>query len=266
MTSSHPNISIITINFNNLEGLVFTVESVLSQNNINFEYIIIDGGSNDGSYEYLYSNKNNFEYWVSETDLGVYDAMNKGIAKAKGEYLIFLNSGDSFANSDSLESCFKFIKNHPAQDIYYGNIIVSYKDPTKSGWMKKMPETLTLDFFKRTTINHQASLIKRSLFHEIGFYSLKYNLAADYFFYLSCFLRNRKFKHMDFFMIDYNNDGMSSFNSNEYTVQMRSVWDELVPSDLDNLLTHNYRFKKILSPYLIDFLYKIRRLVKNILF
>ena len=88
--------SIISINYNHKEGLIRTIKSVLCQNNDNYEYIIIDGGSSDGSVDVIKDNAANIAYWVSEKDNGVYHAMNKGVAKAKGDYLIFMNSGDCF--------------------------------------------------------------------------------------------------------------------------------------------------------------------------
>ena len=98
-----PLISIITVNFNDKIGLERTLESVFSQNFRNFEYLVIDGGSNDGSKELLEKNSEKINYWVSEPDKGIYNAMNKGISFAKGEYLIFLNSGDHLKNENSLE-------------------------------------------------------------------------------------------------------------------------------------------------------------------
>lgn len=88
-------ISIITINYNNIEGLKQTVESVLSQTYIDKEYIVIDGGSKDGAVDFLKS-QNKITYWVSEKDGGLYNAMNKGIRKLSGDYVIFMNSGDVF--------------------------------------------------------------------------------------------------------------------------------------------------------------------------
>ena len=97
-----PKFSIITVNYNNLEGLKKTVESVKNQTYQKFEYIVIDGGSYDGSLEFIKDNESLLDYWVSEPDSGVYQAMNKGIEKATGEYLLFLNSGDHFCNTKVL--------------------------------------------------------------------------------------------------------------------------------------------------------------------
>ena len=96
--------SVITINYNHKEGLIHTIKSVLCQTCTDFEYIIIDGGSTDGSAEVIKEYDKAIAYWVSEKDNGVYHAMNKGVAQAHGDYLIFMNSGDCFHSSDVL-SC-----------------------------------------------------------------------------------------------------------------------------------------------------------------
>ena len=99
-------LSIITINYNNREGLKRTIESVVNQTFTDFEWILIDGGSTDGSKELIEQYSNRFSYWVSEPDNGIYNAMNKGLRAAKGDYLQFLNSGDRLYNAQSLASCF----------------------------------------------------------------------------------------------------------------------------------------------------------------
>ena len=88
--------SIITINYNHIEGLKRTIDSVISQTSSNYEYIIIDGGSTDGSVNIIKEYKEHLVYWISEKDNGVYHAMNKGVAQAQGDYCIFMNSGDCF--------------------------------------------------------------------------------------------------------------------------------------------------------------------------
>ena len=113
-------LSIITINFNNKAGLERTITSVFQQDFKDFEFIVIDGGSTDGGKELIESNKQHFSYLVSEADKGIYNAMNKGIAKAKGEYVFFLNSGDEFVNSKALQS---IVQSLSGEDIIYFNII-----------------------------------------------------------------------------------------------------------------------------------------------
>ena len=102
-----PQLSIITINYNNLAGLQKTFESVFNQTFQDFEYIVIDGGSTDGSKELIEQYHDKIDYWVSEPDSGIYNAMNKGIVRANGEYLQFLNSGDSLLGENILKNVFK---------------------------------------------------------------------------------------------------------------------------------------------------------------
>ncbi|MFT4805390.1 MAG: glycosyltransferase involved in cell wall biosynthesis, partial [Psychroserpens sp.] len=96
-------LSIITINFNNAVGLKKTIESVVNQTSNDFEYIVIDGGSNDGSVDVIKEYEAKVSYWVSEVDKGIYHAMNKGILLAKGDYLEFLNSGDILVNETVIQ-------------------------------------------------------------------------------------------------------------------------------------------------------------------
>ena len=113
-------LSIITINYNNGDGLQRTIESVIKQNFKSYEYIVIDGGSTDKSIDVIKRNKNHINYWISEPDTGIYNAMNKGIRKATGEYLIMINSGDVLVNEDVLDTVFK--KNNNS-DIIYGDVL-----------------------------------------------------------------------------------------------------------------------------------------------
>src|SRR5690606_3965772 len=122
--AANPLISIITVNLNNLEGLKRTMASVFNQTYQNFEYLIIDGGSSDGSKEYIEANADKISYWVSEPDKGIYNGMNKGIKKARGEYLLFLNSGDHFVEQKVLEDNHHFLNDSP---IIYFDVLVRYK-------------------------------------------------------------------------------------------------------------------------------------------
>ncbi|MGV3547381.1 MAG: glycosyltransferase, partial [Pedobacter sp.] len=114
-------ITIITVNFNNLKGLKKTAESVLSQTYKDFEFIIVDGGSRDGSKEYIEEISDNVTLWVSEPDSGIYNAMNKGIKMAKGDYICFLNSGDIFFDETTLNSVANQVDGEIG--IYYGDMI-----------------------------------------------------------------------------------------------------------------------------------------------
>ena len=110
-------LSIITVNLNNLEGLKKTYESVVCQTFTDYEWLVIDGGSTDGSREFIEQHQNKFAYWCSEPDKGIYNAMNKGIVRAKGEYLNFMNSGDCFVKKETLAGVFG---EERKVDILYG--------------------------------------------------------------------------------------------------------------------------------------------------
>src|SRR4051812_22804100 len=103
MLTDMPRLSIITINYNNVSGLRKTVESVVNQTSQDFEYIVIDGGSTDGSVDVLKQYAKKIKYWISEPDKGIYNAQNKGILKATGEYCHFINSGDYLVKNDVIE-------------------------------------------------------------------------------------------------------------------------------------------------------------------
>ena len=199
--------SIITINFNNLEGLKKTFDSVWSQTWKEFEYIVIDGGSNDGSVEYLEGNTN--IKWISEPDKGVYHAMNKGIHKAKGEYLIFLNSGDHFYNKQALEKHHALLKE---KDIIYFNLQVIDDDKT---FVKEYPEVLSFSYFVKDTLPHPATFIKKEVFDRIGLYNEDLKIVSDWKWFMDAICKNNvTYKKIDATLSTFYLDGISSKTEN----------------------------------------------------
>lgn len=169
-------LSIITINLNNAEGLRKTIESVVSQTFTDFEYIIIDGASTDGSVEVIKEYADRITYWVSEPDKGIYNAMNKGILKAKGEYLQFLNSGDWLYNKTTLEYVFRLNRE---ENLIYGDII-SYN--SKDVQIPDVyPDQITGLRLFETTICHQSIFHNRSLFYNDK-YNENYSVVSDWEF------------------------------------------------------------------------------------
>lgn len=167
--------SIITINYNNKDGLRKTIESVIHQTFRDFEYIIIDGGSTDGSTEVLKEFDKEITYWVSEPDKGVYNAMNKGILQSKGDYLNFMNSGDSFFDNDVLKNTLPYL----TADIVYGRLLY-YNLKERSVYLKNTPNML---HFYENTLNHQSSFISRILFTN-SLYDEKYRIVSDWKFFM----------------------------------------------------------------------------------
>ena len=162
-------ISVITINYNDKVGLKKTIDSVVNQSFKDFEFIVIDGASTDGSVSVIEENKNQIAYWVSEPDSGVYNAMNKGIKAATGDFVIFMNSGDCFYSNSVLEEVSSELTTD--FDIYYGD---NYKVSPNSKRFKTYPDKLQFSFFYSSCINHQSTFIRRSLFEDHFYYNENY--------------------------------------------------------------------------------------------
>lgn len=232
------NFSIITINYNNASGLADTVKSVISQTFQDFEYIVIDGGSSDGSVDIINKYKDYISYWVSEADKGVYDAMNKGISYASGDYLMFLNSGDCLAEKDTIANCVELIEKNEGKDIYYGDLLtLNHKDlPDKTYW--KYSSEINLFYFKHSTINHQAALIKASLFQEFGLYPTNYRLASDYWLWIISCIHNKEYCHLSLPIVFYDFSGISAKDNYKLYVEEReAIWRSLVPPYVQKVIT-----------------------------
>jgi glycosyltransferase involved in cell wall biosynthesis len=167
--------SIVTINYNSADGLKKTIESVVSQSYQDYEYIVIDGASLDHSVEMLAHFKNTISKYVSEPDEGVYDAMNKGWKLASGNYVLFLNSGDVFADSKVLENVSKLIDF--SSDIVYGCHLWGSKDGER--WNPKKDFKFR-EILNHTPISHQATFIKKTLLEKVGGFKINYKIIADW--------------------------------------------------------------------------------------
>ncbi|MEO6904409.1 MAG: glycosyltransferase family 2 protein [Bacteroidia bacterium] len=198
-------LSIITINYNNAEGLEKTIQSVVAQTFINYEFIIIDGNSTDNSKQIIEKYHHKITSWVSEPDTGIYNAMNKGILKATGKYCLFLNSGDYLVNENIID---KIFNTSPIEDIIYGELIFDFKNNNQV--LKKLPSILTLTYLFYDNIWHPASFIKRNLFNKC-LYKENYEIAADYdFFFNAIIIKMVKTKYLPFPITVYETSGLSS--------------------------------------------------------
>lgn len=206
--------SIITVNLNNAVGLTKTVSSVFNQTFKNFEYIIIDGGSTDGSVELINEYSSKINYCMSEKDNGIYDAMNKGIAKANGKYLLFLNSGDFLFNESVLQTVFN---NSPAEDVLYANVMLMKKEQELRP--KTYPEKLTDYFLLTDNLAHQSQFISAALFDKIGFYDVGYEIVSDYDFFIKAYYKHHiSYRHLNFITTAYNLDGLSAKQESVKTI------------------------------------------------
>lgn len=177
-------LSIITINYNNFYGLKRTVESVLNQTWQEFEYIIIDGGSTDGSAVYIESQSSNIDYWVSESDKGIYNAMNKGIAKATGEYLLFLNSGDILDNENALGNAMSQFDNSDL--IVFDQKVVG----DSIFYLTSPPNDINFSYMYFGYLPHASTFIKKELFNRAGLYDENLKIVSDWKFMMMALFRH----------------------------------------------------------------------------
>lgn len=217
-------ISIITVNFNNLSGLQKTIQSVFSQNYANMEYIIIDGGSTDGSQDFIISKQDKLFYWCSEKDKGIYDGMNKGIAKATGDYILFLNSGDYFSCSTIINDIFK--KEIFNEDLLIGRQLYINNSGKKGISPKLRISDFSITYFLSSTIPHQATFIKRSLFGKIGLYDTTYKVSADWVFWIKAIIENNCNIRIINKNISYMEEGGVSSNMSKCYTDMSRFMDE----------------------------------------
>lgn len=245
-------LSIITINRNNAAGLRKTIESVVSQTFTDFEYIIIDGASTDESVEVIKEYADKITYWVSEPDKGIYNAMNKGIIKANGEYLQFLNSGDCL--------CSQYVLTQMLENDFDEDMLIGNKYCVNS--FKKIPWHITIHHSKKTdnsvyamdlifdSLPHQSSFIKKNLFIKYGLYDETLRLVSDWKFTIDMIINHnittRLFK--DIYVCDFDVEGLSMNSNGLLSKEMKSVMESYFPtkvlSDYNRFVYPEYIMRK----------------------
>ena len=250
-----PLITIITVNFNNSSGLKKTIESVVKQTYSFIDFIIIDGNSSDGSVDIIKNNEEKISYWVSEKDNGVYDAMNKGIEKATGDYCLFLNSGDTLYHDKVIENILQDLSN---TDLIYGDIYIelsqkfsvisSFKSKKISRWF----------FISTNGLPHQATFIKTTILKKNQpAYKTDFTITADHeFFSRSVLIDKASLKYTPNIITNYGITGMSCKMKNSFKI-LRERFK----------ISRSYLNKTILAAYYIYYVPKflIRTIIRNLL-
>ena len=234
-------VTVVTINYNNKLGLEKTFLSVCSQTNTNFEYIVIDGGSTDGSVQLLEEYHNKISYSVSEKDNGIYHAMNKGIAVANGKFLIFMNSGDIFYNEATIDTILNNLND--IDQIVYGDVLLKNE---ATGYQKIQihPQELTFKYFYQQTICQQACVIKKSLFDSVFYFNENYKIVSDWeFLIVSIFIKGVNFRKIPFVLAVFDCEGISSNQSLRAiaTIEKEEVLERYFPlfkNDYKQLQSH----------------------------
>lgn len=258
-------ISIITINYNNFNGLKKTIESVISQSFQDYEWIVIDGGSTDGSKELIINHQNEINYWVSEPDKGIYNAMNKGIEKATGEFCQFLNSGDYYIDSDVLLNVFS---NKELKDVNYGDQWC-VDDKGQIIEKRSYPEIMSLSFLFRNPLGHQASFIKTEIVKN-HLYKELYKISADRAFFLELYCAGCKFYHIPLPIVYFDTEGIGSNiktmeeRRKQFHKIKREFFSDQVVNDIERLLKKedNYEFVMRVKP--LKWFYKFMKKLQSI--
>ena len=175
-------ISIITVTFNSERTLCDTMDSVLKQNYANYEYIVVDGGSKDRTLDIIKEYESKFQgrmHWISESDNGIYDAMNKGFKMAKGDVLMLINSDDLFASERVLESVASTFENNPDIDGIFANLYYVASDNIFK-IIRRWKTGLQRPFKKGWLPAHPTFYVKRSIYEKYGYFDLNFKLAADF--------------------------------------------------------------------------------------
>lgn len=217
-------LSIITINYNNKDGLQKTIESVIAQTVKDFEWLVIDGGSTDGSKELIDKYSDYIDYYVSEPDEGIYNAMNKGIKASRGEYLQFLNSGDYFHANNTLEIVLPLLVD---KDIYVGRInsvgktndsIEDQSDFSPEGILKKLTFTW---------LPHQASFIRKKVFETYGYYREDQRIVSDWWaYYRSLVIGNATIESIPVMIAEYDTTGISATHRKKAVLEQENLLNE----------------------------------------
>lgn len=247
-------ISIITVVYNRKKYIENTILSVLKQSYKNIEYIIIDGGSNDGTVEIIEKYKENIFYWVSEEDTSMYHAINKGMLKSTGDYILNLNSDDWLVDNKVIEKVVEGIRYNHNYKAFFGNIIRYYES---KNYFRKI---LLMDVsFKKlllsehsTFIPHSSLLISREILQSIGFYNLDYKYASDFEFILRI-IKNYKVKHLPFFITVFREHPESITGSGKIDLERKAILTKY------NLYDTNFIIRKY-NYYKGWILYKIKNL------
>lgn len=248
-------LSIITINFNDAQGLEKTIQSVISQTYNDFEYIVVDGASKDGSVDVIKKYSDSLTHWVSEPDTGIYNAMNKGTRMASGEYCLYLNSGDVLADSDVLEKAFNY---NFTEDIVS---CICLDFDKKHEWLKIPPTNVSLFTFIGGSLPHPTTFIKRGLINRLGGYKEEYRIMSDWCFFLDAMIIHKSsYRTLDIVLSKFNCFGISSTTAYIETAKSRAYMKELFPRIMEDY--HPYNDEAVYN--VLQWMQK-HRIIKNII-
>ena len=257
-------LSIITINFNHADDLLKTINSVLEQTWTDYEFLIIDGGSTDQSVDHIRNVQDKLAYWVSEKDRGVFHAMNKGLEMAQGDYVFMLNAGDFFSDSAVLSRIFE--TGEFQEDILYGDVYRSAGG--KVFETSIFPDRLTFNFFRKGSLSHQSTFIKRDLHRLIGMYDEQLRFCADWKFFLLAICKyNVTYRHLPFMVAVCDCGGLtcSPVNFPAMAMENNAVLEQYFPTFLEDYSNIDLMERQRIKSRLKAFQVQVKSQVKAVL-
>jgi glycosyltransferase involved in cell wall biosynthesis len=208
----NPKVSIITVVFNGAQHIEQTIKSVISQDYSNIEYIIIDGGSTDGTQEIIKKYEQDIAFWISEKDTGIYNAMNKGWRKSTGDIIAILNADDYYLDNTISKVVKSFIDSKA--EVVYGNLTKLRGIGEKTFFKEVYPN---LDIMEQTMgIFHPSTFVSRKIYDELGGYNEQYKLSSDYDFLLRAFKKSVQFNYLNESLSVFRIGGISNTDCNSY--------------------------------------------------
>lgn len=258
-----PKLSIITITLDRISDLCKTIESIYSQSFSDYEHIIIDRGSTDGSVEEIMRNSNKLAYWSSESCIGLFSAKNIGITHAKGDFLLFLDPGDRLYDSHVLSKIFE--QDRESVDIIYGNWAKEYPDGKKE--IVRMPVNIQSTFLFNASLANPATFIRRTLFQKYGLYDESYQIAADHAFFIKIFLTGNIIqKHKKIVVSNFAMNGVSaSPNSQLQIFEERKRALNVIPPEYLRTIEELYQLSKTHKKLQIDKFINLLKLIRQII-
>lgn len=247
---NNPLISIITVSYNSVSTIEQTILSVIQQTYPYIEYLIIDGGSTDGTLDIIKKYENKIAYWVSEPDKGIYDAMNKGIKRAKGELIGIINSDDWYENI--VDKVVSVYRQQSELCLFHGNIRFH-----KTHTCQVARPCLDLSrLYRGTILFHPTLFVPRKVYDQVGLFHTNYRIAADYDLMVRCYRHNYRFIYIDDVIANMRTEG----ESNRHQLQ---GYKEVVEIALKSGLPRYKTYRSFIYKYLVGKGVYLKKKLKN---
>lgn len=233
-------ISIVTICLNNAAGLRKTAASIVTQEDCEYEWIVIDGGSTDDSIHVIYDYEKYITYWVSEKDKGIYHAMNKGIYRSTGDYILFLNAGDALVDDKVLHQALTYLN---GKDLYVGDVCHFNENSMTPGY--ELPQSVSHHYLvyqlTHFTLPHPASFFRRDFFDRFGYYDESLKIVSDWkLFFTSIIMSNAEVESIPLITTIFDTNGISSTSPHEKIERENALYEFPMIEELRRFYVSNY--------------------------